>query len=72
MRCRDMLALCASCDELAAPLRRTEKRFLNNLNTQVRFPPPKKSIVRTPADKVQIVRKPAAMQPAPAQTRCER
>lgn len=52
---RDILELCAGCDELNVPVRRTEKRLLNELNKQVRFPPRKKEIVRTPADKVRGV-----------------
>ena len=44
--------MCAGCDELNVPVRRAEKRALNELNKKVRFPPPKKEIVRTPADKV--------------------
>lgn len=44
--------MCAECDELNVPVRRAEKRTLNELNKQVRFPPAKKEIVRTPADKV--------------------
>lgn len=49
---RDILQICAGCVELKAPVRRTEKRLLNELNKQVRYPPGKKEIVRTPADKV--------------------
>lgn len=44
--------MCAECDEVNVPLRRAEKRFLNDLNQKVRYPPPKKEVVRTPADKV--------------------
>lgn len=50
---RDVLRVCAECDELKVPVRRAEKRLLNELNKQVRYPPPKKEIIRTPADKVE-------------------
>lgn len=49
---RDVLDMCTRCEELKVPVRRTEKRLLNELNKQVRYPPPKKEIIRTPADKV--------------------
>lgn len=49
---REVLRVCAECHELSVPVRRAEKRVLNDLNKQVRYPPPKKEIVRTPADKV--------------------
>ncbi|CAM9166116.1 unnamed protein product, partial [Ectocarpus sp. 12 AP-2014] len=52
---RDILRVCAECDEVNVPLRRAEKRFLNDLNQKVRYPPPKKEVVRTPADKALVL-----------------
>ncbi|CAB1111431.1 unnamed protein product [Ectocarpus sp. CCAP 1310/34] len=51
----DILRVCAECDEVNVPLRRAEKRFLNDLNQKVRYPPPKKEVVRTPADKALVL-----------------
>ncbi|CAM9375008.1 unnamed protein product [Ectocarpus sp. 4 AP-2014] len=52
---RDILRVCAECNEVNVPLRRAEKRFLNDLNQKVRYPPPKKEVVRTPADKALVL-----------------
>eukprot|EP00903_Cladosiphon_okamuranus_P018895 g17378.t1 len=52
---REILRMCAECDELSVPVRRAEKRILNDLNKQVRYPPAKKEIVRTPADKALVL-----------------
>lgn len=58
---RNILQLCASCEELSVPVRRNEKRVLNELNKQVRFPPAKKAIIRTPADKVRRIIPPLSL-----------
>ncbi|CAM9813986.1 unnamed protein product [Ectocarpus sp. 6 AP-2014] len=52
---RDILRVCAECNEVNVPLRRAEKRFLNDLNQKVRYSPPKKEVVRTPADKALVL-----------------
>ncbi|CAM9447533.1 unnamed protein product, partial [Scytosiphon promiscuus] len=52
---REVLRACAECHELSVPVRRAEKRLLNDLNKQVRYPPAKKEIVRTSADKALVL-----------------
>ncbi|CAN0456706.1 unnamed protein product, partial [Hapterophycus canaliculatus] len=50
-----VLRACAECVELNVPVRRAEKRLLNDLNKQVRYPPAKKEIVRTSTDKALVL-----------------
>lgn len=52
---RHILEVCAGCDELSVPVRRSDKRTLNDLNKRVRFPPGRREIIRTPADKVKAL-----------------